>query len=1174
MTSSSNSSQRSWTLGLDLGTNSVGYAAIAYGSNGIPEEILYAGSVIHDGGQRGKSSHKADAGSARRTRNRYKQLRANRRKMDSTLRGHGYPYGENVIEQAVAAIGGGDIFDIRARLASTVIADAHLLSLCVAAAVRHMQSRRGYRNSWLSAEFVLGEAAQGYSEQYRQLHERCADVCGKSLGDLTPAQLFVAAREMSPKYSTKVLPTSAIDALKKSATSHENARKDPTVVARTPEDVLLAATKTKVAMVREEDVPLLLKRIEHDLLHQSLRRADIIRELHTIARVQGLDDAFVDGVARLIIFNEHPSKGVEERVKLDDLPTTGERHPRALKASLAFQSFRITAQVATLRHVGGERLTSEEQSAAREFLQGWSDTDTHPTWSEVAEAVGVKRFAKADNLSRPEINTTALRILTKGGALKEFWTDTSTTDAHRAVLVGILTSDTGALNRASSTAQQVQAWVDTLDEKTIASFDTLKFEPGRAAHSEQTMLQLTAYMQDPRNTPNDLYTARKEVFGVDDTWRPHPSPLGTPVGNPTVDANIKLTKRVFDMIVSRVGCPPERVVVESARDIVNSAATRGKITSANNQRRKDKNTALEEALSKYAENAEGEATKAGLRKSDTMRLVLLHEQNGTCLYCGSGTPLSLTTMEVDHIVPVSRGGSNSRINLAAVCRSCNGSKLDTPFAQWASPEVYAGTVKRIKSMTPTSASKGLARTKWINTYVAQLKATECERPLESLSWAALEVRDQLEGELPPIDKGSRVLVVPGRITSDVRYMAGIDTEKHPILLRYPDHTVKGKSRLDRRHHAIDAAVLTAIRQSTITVMSERSLLREQARLASGNGELHDVTWGEDGITVTGRWDSYMGGASDRFAFAQTRNALDALRVLLISAAAENRIHVTRVIKWTPSTAGIHDDRIRKLDKHLLGDALSPQLIDRAETSALWTALTRHPDYTEEGGLPADPARTVRVKGITLSAADHIGFLPGSGGAVTVRGGYAQAQGIHHFRILDVDSCPDKKGKVKRVRHLVRVYTIDAARLHQVGKDVFTTPLAESTLSMRDAGAATRKVFSGAASWKVVTKGDEVVLTPQQCSESGSSSAKALYEMFPTLPEYRFLVTGFDESNVKVIPALVSSEGAELAGKNALKVHSVKAKTSVSKLNGVTVSRRNILGEERTTGTRVLRSGVL
>lgn len=1172
MTSSSSSAQRSWTLGLDLGTNSVGYAAIAYDSNGIPEEILYAGSVIHDGGQRGKSSHKADAGSARRTRNRYKQLRANRRKMDSTLRVHGYPYGENVIEQAVAAIGGGDIFDIRARLASTVIADAHLLSLCVAAAVRHMQSRRGYRNSWLSTEFVLGEAAQGYSEQYRQLHERCTDVCGKPLGDLTPAQLFVAAREMSPKYSTKVLPTGAIDALKKSATSHENARKDPAVVARTPEDVLLAATKTKVAMVKEEDVPLLLKRIEHDLLHQSLRRADIIRELHTIARVQGLDDAFVDEVARLIIFNEHPSKGVEERVKLDDLPTTGERHPRALKASLAFQSFRITAQVATLRHVGGERLTSEEQSSAREFLQGWSDTDTRPTWSDVAEAVGVKRFAKADNLSRPEINTTALRILTKGGALKEFWTDTSTTDAHRAVLVGILTSDTGALNRASSTAQQVQAWVDTLDEKTIASFDTLKFEPGRAAHSEQTMLQLTAYMQDPRNTTNDLHTARKEVFGVDDTWRPHPSPLGTPVGNPTVDANIKLTKRVFDMIVSRVGCPPERVVVESARDIVNSAATRGKITSANNQRRKDKNTALEEALSKYAENAEGEATKAVLRKSDTMRLVLLHEQNGTCLYCGSGTPLSLTTMEVDHIVPVSRGGSNSRINLAAVCRSCNSSKLDTPFAQWASTEVYASTVKRIKAMVPASASKGLARTKWINTYVAQLKATECERPLESLSWAALEVRDQLEGALPPVDKGSRVLVVPGRITSDVRYMAGIDTEKHPILLRYPDHTVKGKSRLDRRHHAIDAAVLTTIRQSTVTVMSERNLLREEARLAAGGGEIPDVTWEEDGIKVNGRWDSYSGGARDRFAFAQTRNALDALRALLIDAVEEDRIPVTRVVRWTPSTAGIHDDTIAKFEVRHLGDAIPSNVIDRAATPALWTALTRLMDYSEKDGVPEDPTREVTVKGKRLTATDRVNFFPGSGGMLEVRRGYAVASGIHHLRLLRVESSPDKKGNTKVETHVVRVYTFDAARLHHSGKDVFSTQLADSTLTMRDAGLKARNAFRRASEWKVITKGDEIVLSPEQCASSKAGVAQKFYETFPHLHEYRFLVRGYSNSNVKVSASVVSPEGAP---EKLLKtLFSGDACMGSGTLIGKHISRRNLLGEERLNGTYALRTGVL
>lgn len=1170
------SHDRNWTLGLDLGTHSLGYAAIAYDDNGIPEEILYAGSIIHGGGQDGKKSHKAKAGEARRARNRYKQLRRNRREMDELLRQHGAPNGPDIVAQAVEALGVVDIFDVRALLASKKILDTDLRSLAVAAAIRHMQSRRGYRNSWLSTEFTINEAKNGYSAQYRQLHNKCSEVAGHTLpDDLTPAQLFVEARSTGVPYRTKALSVPAYDALRKSKTSVEATKSDPSKKAITVEDVLVTAASKQGSLISKDDVPQEIHKIEKGLLYQSLRRADIIRELQAIARVQVLDDEFVSKASRLLIFNVHPSKGIEERVKLDDLPVTVAREHRALKASLVFQSFRITAQVANLRHVDGSLLSHAEQDAARSLLMEWSDTDERPTWADVAAAVGVPKLGKAENLSRPDINTTALRILSKDGALKKFWTAPTTTDAHRVALIGVLTGDASALTRAGAVGSQVQAWMDTLDDKEIASFDVLKFEPGRAAHSEQTMLLLTAFMRDPANLPNDLHTARTTVFGVSDTWSPSPSPLGTPVGNPTVDANIRLVRRVLDMLKARIGCEPSRVVVESARDIVNSAESRTKMKGEATSRKRDKDAALGEALGKYDTGKELGTVTSGVRRADSMRLLLIHEQHGACLYCGE--KITLATMEVDHIVPASRGGTNSRLNLAATCRGCNGSKSDTPFAEWASAGTYKDTVVRVKKMVVTHLNKSsaLARRKWINRYTAQLKATECERPMESISWAAVEVRDQLEGALAPADKGSRVLIVSGRITSDVRRMGGIDTEKTPILLRYPNHTVKGKSRLDRRHHAIDAAVLTAIRQSTVTVVSERNLLREEAQLAAGGGELHDVTWDNDGVKVTGRWDAYNGSSRDRFAFAQTRNALDALRSLLTDAVAEDRIPVTRVVKWVPSTAKIHEDKIQKFPKHRLGDALPSNLIDRASTPALWTALTRLPDYDEKSGLPEDPRREITVNGKRLTAGCRIGIFPGNGGALAVRGGYANAQGIHHFRFIEKVSAPDKKGSVKRDIRLVRVYTVDAARLHHEGTDVFTAPLRDNTLSMRDAGLNSREAFKGASSWKVIMRGDEITLTSKQCAASGSSSARALHELFPHLTEYRFVVTGFDESNVKLVPAMLSSEGVTDDATESVKaLHSIKAKTSIAKLHGTVISRRNILGEERVTGSYALRGGVL
>lgn len=51
-----------------------------------------------------------------------------------------------------------------------------------------------------------------------------------------------------------------------------------------------------------------------------------------------------------------------------------------------------------------------------------------------------------------------------------------------------------------------------------------------------------------------------------------------------------------------------------------------------------------------------------------------------CLYCGElFSPRNLTR---DHVIPVSRGGSDSWTNVASACRACNQRKNDRTPAEW------------------------------------------------------------------------------------------------------------------------------------------------------------------------------------------------------------------------------------------------------------------------------------------------------------------------------------------------------------------------------------------------------------------------------------------------------------------------------------------------------------
>lgn len=62
----------------------------------------------------------------------------------------------------------------------------------------------------------------------------------------------------------------------------------------------------------------------------------------------------------------------------------------------------------------------------------------------------------------------------------------------------------------------------------------------------------------------------------------------------------------------------------------------------------------------------------------TIRLSVFQRDNYACRYCGaSGVPL-----DCDHVIPLSRGGTNDKTNLVAACKPCNCSKGDKLVSEW------------------------------------------------------------------------------------------------------------------------------------------------------------------------------------------------------------------------------------------------------------------------------------------------------------------------------------------------------------------------------------------------------------------------------------------------------------------------------------------------------------
>jgi hypothetical protein len=61
--------------------------------------------------------------------------------------------------------------------------------------------------------------------------------------------------------------------------------------------------------------------------------------------------------------------------------------------------------------------------------------------------------------------------------------------------------------------------------------------------------------------------------------------------------------------------------------------------------------------------------------SESLRQEVISRARGCCEYCQM-QKLVVVFMEIDHVIPESRGGKTEGINLCLACAGCNGFKLD------------------------------------------------------------------------------------------------------------------------------------------------------------------------------------------------------------------------------------------------------------------------------------------------------------------------------------------------------------------------------------------------------------------------------------------------------------------------------------------------------------------
>ena len=1111
-------SGKQYRVGIDVGLNSVGLAAIEVDEDGMPVRILNAQSVIHDGGvdptkNKEAITRKNLSGVGRRARRMVRRRRHRLAELDTMLQQLGYPLVDpETLTKPFAQ------WRIRAELADHFIENDDLRRESIALAIRHIARHRGWRNPYHRVDSLLAE--NPYSVLYDELKSRIEEYVGDPIpSGLTPAQLVEEALNRGYAEPPRL----------RTSTKHGRG-----------------------------------------LLPEKLMQEDTANELKCILSMQRVDGDEQEKILRMVFFAVSPKGSAEKYVGIDPLDPL---QKRALKASLAFQRYRIANVVTNLRVQTGDGqrpLTVEEKNRVFALLTDADVTDVE--WIDVAEALGVTRRqilgvgrliedGEERIASKPPRMTTVQRLKDADRKIAkpflEWWQ--SVDDSARESMIRLLSNTVSFETvRDDLTYADAIAFIDTLDDDGLLKLDTIDLPSGRAAYGEKTLRALTDRML---NTDEDLHEARKSVFGVSDTWHPPVDPIGAPLGNPSVDRVLKIVNRWLLACVKRWGAP-QSIQIEHVRSGFDSVATARQY-----ERRTGKRSEYRNVL---ATTLKSDEHLDRIRDVDIRRIEAIQRQNGECLYCGK--PIAFSACEMDHIVPRQGVGStNTRTNLAATCISCNRSKSNTPFALWVQSEAarnlgasLAGAVKRVNHFTrEVQLYDAGAWRNFKREVVSRLKQTEADeaidnRSIESVAWMADELHRRIDGYFNRNDKFDTqvaVHVFQGHVTASARRAGGIEGGIHFFATKH-------KTRLDRRHHAVDASVIAMMRPSVAQTLMERESLREAQHIA-----------GLDRMKQS--WKAYpSAGCVGYVPFQQWKKTMDKLLALLNDALDADRVVVRQPTRLSLGNSVAHDATIHPLMMERLGDALDVELVRRASTPALWCALTRLPDYDQKFGLPRNEHRTISVHGEVYGPDDEIGFFKSSAAQIEVRGGSADiGSAMHHARIYRCWKT-NARGVRKYWYGMIRIFQVDLLRASR--QDLFTYPLPPQSVSMRYGEVRTvQAIQSGNAEyvgWLCV--GDELhvdlskeVLGGQIKDFAGWCAAQGI----PGIANSWVIDGLFAEAKLRLHPRTLASEGLvkfrdiQPIPDGVVKIVSGAGwLPSIDVLGrmGPAVIRRNVLGEPR------------
>ncbi|MDF1856494.1 type II CRISPR RNA-guided endonuclease Cas9 [Pseudooceanicola sp.] len=349
------------------------------------------------------------------------------------------------------------------------------------------------------------------------------------------------------------------------------------------------------------------------------------------------------------------------------------------------------------------------------------------------------------------------------------------------------------------------------------------------------------------------------------------------ITNPTVHIGLNQLRRLVNRIICVYGKPDE-IVVELARDLKLSEDQKREVQSTIR-----KNT---DAAIKRGEKLE----EMGVRNTGANRMILrlwedLNEDAmaRNCPYSGQRICASMLfdgSCDVDHILPYSRTLDDGFSNRTLCLKEYNRQKTNkTPWEAWGDTPQWPAIEANLKNLPANKAWRfapdAMERFEGENEFSA--------RALKDTQYLSRIARAYLDALYDGQDGKNHVWVVPGRLTEMLRRHWGLNGIE--ALTDHNAATVKAKNRSDHRHHAIDAAVIAA---------TDRSLVKRIADMAKRD-ELGGVE--QVARSVLPPWDGFRADIAKQVA-----------RIIVSHRADHGRIDPTLRKSGRDSTSGqLHND---------------------------------------------------------------------------------------------------------------------------------------------------------------------------------------------------------------------------------------------------------------------------